>query len=106
MTHSNLTNVRALVFDVFGTLVDWRTSIAREARDTLSPLGIALDWGDFADLWRAQYQPAMEEVRAGRLPFSKLDALHRRNLDVVLNELGLDSVDERTRAHLNLAWHR
>jgi 2-haloacid dehalogenase len=97
---------KALIFDVFGTLVDWRTSIAREARDALSPLGVALDWLSFADAWRAQYQPAMEEVRSGRLPFSKLDVLHRRNLDIVLSQLDLDRVDEPTRAQLNLAWHR
>jgi 2-haloacid dehalogenase len=106
MVKRNVADVRALVFDVFGTLVDWRTSIAREARDILSPLGIAIDWNAFADQWRAQYQPAMEEVRRGSLPFSKLDALHRRNLDVVLKHNGLDRVDERTRANLNLAWHR
>jgi 2-haloacid dehalogenase len=106
VTNRTAVAARALVFDVFGTLVDWRTSIAREARDMLSPLGIAIDWSAFADQWRAQYQPAMEEVRRGRIPFSKLDALHRRNLDIVLKNLGLDRVDERTRANLNLAWHR
>ncbi len=98
--------VRALIFDVFGTLADWRTSIAREARQILAPLGVAVDGEAFADAWRDQYQPAMEEVRAGRLPFSKLDALHRRNLDIVLRQFGLDSVDEPTRVNLNLAWHR
>jgi 2-haloacid dehalogenase len=97
---------RALVFDVFGTLVDWRTSIAREAARILAPLGIAEDWTGFADAWRAQYQPAMEAVRSGRLPFSKLDVLHRRNLDVVLGDLGLESIAEDVRAELNLAWHR
>jgi 2-haloacid dehalogenase len=106
MANRSVTEVRALIFDVFGTLVDWRTSIAREARVLLSPLGIALDWNTFADQWRAQYQPTMEEVRSGRIPFSKLDSLHRRNLDVVLKDIGLDRVDERTRANLNLAWHR
>ena len=106
MADSSVADVRALVFDVFGTLVDWRTSIAREARRILSPLGIAIDWDGFADRWREQYQPAMEAVRRGRIPFCKLDALHRRNLDVVLKDLGLDRVDERTRANLNLAWHR
>jgi len=106
MPNRSVAEVRALIFDVFGTLVDWRTSIAREARDILSPLGIAIDWNTFADQWRAQYQPAMEEVRRGRLPYSKLDSLHRRNLDVVLKDNGLDGVDERTRANLNLAWHR
>jgi len=98
--------VKALVFDVFGTLVDWRTSIAREARAALEPRGIRIDWDAFADAWRDQYQPAMEEVRSGRLPFSKLDALHRRNLDVVIGQFGLRDIDEATRVHLNLAWHR
>src|SRR5437899_11080446 len=99
-------HVRALFFDVFGTLVDWRSSVAREARAILSPLGFVIDWEAFADAWRDQYQPAMDEVRSGRLPFSKLDVLHRRNLDVVLRDLRLDAVDEATRVHLNLAWHR
>jgi 2-haloacid dehalogenase len=98
--------VKALVFDVFGTLVDWRTSIAREARDILSARGVALDWFAFADAWRDQYQPAMEEVRSDRLPFSKLDVLHRRNLDVILRDFGVDYIDDSTRIHLNLAWHR
>jgi len=98
--------VRALFFDVFGTLVDWRSSIAREARAILSPLGFAIDWEAFADAWRAQYQPAMDEVRSGRLPFSKLDVLHRRNLDVILEDFGLSDLEESTRANLNLAWHR
>src|SRR5262245_65620043 len=106
MANRSVTEVRPIIFDVFGTMVDWRTSIAREARDVLSPLGIALDWNMFADQWRDQYQPAMEDVRSGRLPFSKLDLLHRRNLDVVLQQFGLREVDEATRVQLNLAWHR
>jgi 2-haloacid dehalogenase len=96
---------KALIFDVFGTLVDWRSGVARDARDLLSPLGLAADWHDLADRWRAQYQPAMEEVRAGRIPFSKLDVLHRRNLDIVLADLGFDPPEE-TRARLVKAWHR
>lgn len=95
--------VKALVFDVFGTLVDWRGGVAREVARLLGP---TLDALAFADAWRARYQPAMEEVRAGRLPFSKLDALHRRNLDQVLRALGRDDVDEATRVELTLAWHR
>lgn len=98
--------IKACLFDVFGTLVDWRTSIAREAESILSPLGISLDWLRFADAWRDQYQPAMEEVRSGRLPFSKLDVLHRRNLDVVLTAYGIDHLDEATQRALNRAWHR
>lgn len=98
--------VKALVFDVFGTLVDWRGSIAREARAALTPLGIDADWLAFADAWRNEYEPAMEEVRCGRIPFCKLDRLHRRNLDIVLERAGLDRVEEATRHALNLAWHR
>ena len=101
-----MAQIKALVFDVFGTLVDWRTSIARETEQSLAPLGIRADWFAFADAWRDQYQPAMEEVRTGRLPFCKLDRLHRRNLDVVLADFGLNQVDESVRQHLNLAWHR
>ena len=77
-------SVKALFFDVFGTLVDWRAGVAREAERILKPRGHALDWLAFADAWRAEYQPGMEEVRAGRVPFSKLDVLHRRNLDRIL----------------------
>jgi 2-haloacid dehalogenase len=98
--------VKALFFDVFGTLVDWRTGIAREARDTLAPLGHRLDWDAFADAWRDEYQPAMQQVRAGTLPFSKLDMLHRRNLDRILPRFGLGGLHGEARQHLNLAWHR
>jgi 2-haloacid dehalogenase len=98
--------VKALLFDVFGTLVDWRTSIAREAFAMLARFDSALDGHAFADAWRDQYQPAMDEVRSGRLPFCKLDALHRRNLDIVLQAFGLDAVDQAARSQLNLAWHR
>jgi 2-haloacid dehalogenase len=98
--------IRALLFDVFGTLVDWRGGIAREAQAILAPLGVSLDWHAFADAWRGEYQPAMEEVRTGRLPFSKLDVLHRRNLDRVLERLGVAGVDEAARRELNLAWHK
>ena len=75
---------KACFFDVFGTLVDWRSSIARETEKVLSPLGHSLDWLAFADAWRGEYQPAMEEIRSGRLAFCKLDILHRRNLERIL----------------------
>jgi 2-haloacid dehalogenase len=97
---------KALFFDVFGTLVDWRTGIAREARAMLEPLGHALDWPAFADAWRAEYQPAMEEVRTGRIPFSKLDVLHRHNLDRILPRFGIVGLPEEVARNLNLAWHR
>jgi len=98
--------VKALFFDVFGTLVDWRTGIARDARSILAPLGATLDWEAFADAWREEYQPAMEEVRAGRVPFSKLDVLHRRSVDRVLERFGLADIRGSAKRELNLAWHR
>jgi 2-haloacid dehalogenase len=98
--------VKALFFDVFGTLVDWRSSIAREAEVLLKPLGLAFDWLAFADAWRNEYQPAMAEVRDGRIPFSKLDVLHRRNLERVLPRFAPQPVPADVLAELNLAWHR
>jgi 2-haloacid dehalogenase len=98
--------VKALLFDVFGTLVDWRTSIARESKAILLPLGYAADWFAFADAWRGEYQGAMEEVRSGRLPFCKLDVLHRRNLDRILPRFGAGALGEEDRRRLNMAWHR
>ncbi|PWT85908.1 MAG: haloacid dehalogenase type II [Proteobacteria bacterium] len=98
--------VKALLFDVFGTLVDFRTSVAREAAAALTPLGHSLDWLAFADAWRAEYQPGMEDIRAGRRAFCKLDVLHRENLVRILPRFGVSGVDERTLDELNLAWHR
>lgn len=98
--------LRALFFDVFGTLVDWRSSIAREAETILKPRGYNLDWTVFADAWRGEYQPTMEEVRAGRQPFAKLDVLHRLNLERILPRFGLPALPEETMHELNLAWHR
>ena len=95
--------MKALMFDVFGTLVDWRSGVARELQRGLR---IGADEADeLADAWRAEYQPAMEEVRAGRIAFCKLDVLHRRNLELVLERFGHDA-DEATRRELVLAWHR
>ena len=99
--------VQALFFDVFGTLADWRKSIAREAKIILAPLGHdKIDWLAFADAWRGEYQPGMEEVRSGKIPFSKLDVLHRRNLERILPRFDIAGLSEDTLRELNLAWHR
>ena len=87
-------SVRALFFDVFGTLVDWRSGVAREAERLLQPYDKSTDWWAFADAWRAEYQPGMEEVRAGRIPFSKLDVLHRHNLVRILPRFTLDNLSD------------
>jgi 2-haloacid dehalogenase len=91
-------DVQVLAFDVFGTVVDWRGSIARE----VDALGLGVDAGAFADAWRARYQPAMQAVRSGTRPWVRLDVLHRENLDATLGE----RLDEAARVALNLAWHR
>ena len=103
---SALPGVKALVFDVFGTVVDWRSGVARDARTFLAKHGRAdVDPHAFADAWRRRYQPAMEEVRSGRRPFTRLDVLHRENLDALLAGQGI-AADEADRDWLNRAWHR
>lgn len=102
-------DVRALVFDVFGTVVDWREGIARDAAPFLKRHGRAdIDPRAFADAWRRRYQPAMEECRSGRRPFTRLDVLHRENLEAVLRDHGLDpaGIAEAELDDLNRAWHR
>jgi 2-haloacid dehalogenase len=99
-------SVKALFFDVFGTLVDWRSGVAREAESILGAAGHKFDWFAFADAWRNEYQPAMEDVRAGRMPFCKLDVLHRRNLDRILPRFAVSGLAEEATRNLNLAWHR
>ena len=101
-----MTPVRAMFFDVFGTLVDWRTGVAREAERALRPLGYNLDWTAFADAWRGEYQPGMEEVRSGRIPFSKLVVLHRRNLERCMPHFGMRNLPDEVLRDLTLAWHR
>lgn len=98
--------IEALCFDVFGTVVDWRSSVARQAEVLLAPRGHGPDWHAFADAWRGRYQPAMEAVRSGRRPFAKLDVLHRENLDAVLADFGIAGLPATAVEELNLAWHR
>jgi 2-haloacid dehalogenase len=98
--------LKALFFDVFGTLVDWRGGVARESERLLKPLGFEHDWPAFADAWRGEYQTGMEEIRSGRLPFAKLDVIHRRNLDRILPRFEMTTVPEPVLRQLNLAWHR
>ena len=98
--------VKALFFDMFGTVLDWRTGVARSAGAILKPRGYSLDWLAFADAWRAQYQPAMEEVRSGRIPYTKLDVLHRRMLDLFLPDFGIAGLPEDVLHDLTLSWHR
>jgi 2-haloacid dehalogenase len=96
-------DVRALVFDVFGTVVDWRTGVAREVRRLL---GDGMDAEAFADAWRGRYVPSMDRVRRGEQSWTNLDGLHRASLDELLAEFGVPDTDADVRAELVLAWHR
>src|SRR5580692_9721370 len=101
-------DVQALVFDVFGTVVDWRSGVARESAEFLARHAPGADAGAFADAWRRRYSPSMEEVRSGRRLFVRLDVLHRENLEAVLPEFGLDpaAIPPCELDALNLAWRR
>jgi len=99
-------NVKALLFDVFGTVVDWRTSTIRELSGFGRGRGLDRDWTAFADRWRSLYQPAMEEVRAGRRPWANLDTLHRESLETLLAEFDMRGLAAHEVDHLNRAWHR
>ena len=98
--------VRALTFDVFGTVVDWRSGIIREAEAIGRSRGISWDWAKFADAWRALYQPSMNRVRRGELPWRPLDELHRSALEQILREFGVEGLSEAEIDYLNRAWHR
>jgi 2-haloacid dehalogenase len=98
--------VKALVFDTFGTVVDWRNGVARETERILKPMGHDLDWHAFADAWRKEYGPSMDEVRSGRRPFVKLDILHRENLERILPRFKVEKLDDATLAELTLGWHK
>jgi 2-haloacid dehalogenase len=102
----NRFDIKALFFDVFGTLVDWRSSVAREAERILKPRGITLDWAGFAEAWRAEYAPTLEDVRSGRMPYIKLDPLELRMLNRVLPRLGVQDLPDSVKQELNFAWHR
>jgi 2-haloacid dehalogenase len=101
-----LAPVKALVFDTFGTVVDWRTSVTREVEDLAKRKGLTVDGTKFADAWRAGYAPSMNRVRNGELPWTKLDALHRMTLDRILVDFGITGLSETETATLNRAWHR
>ena len=98
--------VKALVFDTFGTVVDWRTSVTQEVERLAQRKGLKLNGEQFADAWRAGYAPAMNRVRTGELPWTKLDGLHRMILDKLLIDFHITGLTEPEIDDLNRAWHR
>ena len=101
-----LAMVKAMTFDVFGTVVDWRSSIIEEGQALSGRLGFEVDWAQFADDWRGGYGPAMRRVRNGELPWTRIDDLHRMILDELIPKHGLVLLGEEERDHLNRVWHR
>ena len=98
--------IKALTFDVFGTVVDWRSGVAREAEAVLGAKGVTLDWPVFADRWRALYVPAMSRVSRGERPFAVLDDLHRENLVALLKMDRIENLADEDIDRLNLAWRK
>lgn len=102
----NALPVSALIFDVFGTVVDWRGSVIREGEELGRKRNLEVDWAAFADEWRGRYAPSMDRVRRGELPWANLDALHRASLEELLEEFGVEGLSEEDIDHLNKVWHR
>ena len=97
---------KALVFDVFGTVVDWHGSVAREVRNLAKEKGLRVNAVKFAKAWRAGYRPAMDRVQRGEMPFQKIDVIHRAILEEILAKFKITTLTEEEKAHLNLVWHR
>ena len=100
-------DVKLLVFDTFGTVVDWRSRIIAEGEQLSKAKGLKIDWPAFADEWRGAYGPSMNKVRSGELPWTKLDVLHRTSLDTLLAKHGIAAaLTEAEKAQFNRVWHR
>ena len=98
--------VKTLIFDVFGTVVDWRGSVIREGEELGRKKNLDVDWAAFADEWRGRYAPSMDRVRRGELPWTNLDALHHASLEELLEEFEIEGLSEEEIDHLNKVWHR
>jgi 2-haloacid dehalogenase len=99
-------DIAMLVFDTFGTVVDWRGTIIAEGADVSARKGLRVDWATFADAWRAAYGPSMDRVRRGELPWTNLDGLHRMSLEALLPKFGLEGLSQAEVADLVRVWHR
>lgn len=101
-----VSTVKILAFDVFGTVVDWRSSVIAEGERLGEAKGLQIDWAAFADAWRAIYRPYMDRVQNSELPWTKLDDLHRLMLEATLDRFGIDSLSEEEKVQFNRVWHR
>jgi 2-haloacid dehalogenase len=101
-----ISDLAALIFDVFGTVVDWRSTVIREGETIGREKDLNVDWGAFADAWRGRYAPSMDRVRRGEIPWTKLDDLHRASLEELLGEFGIEGLTDAEKNHINRVWHR
>jgi 2-haloacid dehalogenase len=101
-----MVKIKALLFDVFGTVVDWRTGVAEAVSEITLKYNLDIDPFIFADTWRAEYQPAMEAVRCGARAFTILDNLHEENLEKVKKTFGLMDITNEDTKFLLTSWHR
>ncbi len=99
-------NLKALVFDVFGTVVDWRSGVIREGEALGKKKNLDVDWAAFADAWRSRYAPSMDRVRRKEIAWTNLDALHRASLEGLLREFGVEGLSEEEKDHMSRVWHR
>ena len=106
MNPSQSENIKLLVFDVFGTVVDWRSSVIAEGEQLGKAKGLNIDWAAFADAWRSIYRPYMDKVQNGELPWTKLDDLHRIMLAETLKKFAIENLSDDEKEHLNRVWHR
>jgi len=103
---TSLPGIKALAFDVFGTVVDWRGGVIQAGEELARERNLDVNWPAFADAWRKKYAPSMDRVRGGDLPWTNLDALHCASLAELLQEFGIEGLTEEEKEHLNKAWHR
>jgi len=106
MSHPVAASIKVLAFDVFGTVVDWRSSVIAEGEQLGTTKGLSVDWAAFADAWRAVYRPTLDRVRNGELPWTKLDVLHRMSLEEILKKFKIAGLSEDEIARFNRVWHR
>jgi 2-haloacid dehalogenase len=106
MTNPVAASIKVLAFDVFGTVVDWRSSVIAEGEQLGKTKSFSVDWTAFADAWRAVYRPSLDRVQKGELPWTKLDVLHRMSLEEILKKFKIEDLSENEKAHFNRVWHR
>ena len=103
---NNCNDIKILAFDVFGTVVDWRSSVIAEGEQLGKAKGLNIDWAAFADAWRGIYRPYMDRVANRQLPWTKLDDLHRQMLDETLAKFDIDGLTNDEKDNFNRVWHR